>query len=281
MLYNEVTKKLSKINIMLNPQLLKRSIIIFAYVALFAAVVFGIYFLISPRATCSDNKKNQGEKAVDCGGPCSPCKTSIVGKDFVVTEKAFVSGGNNTYDAIVKISNPNDSVGASSFHYVFSLKDESGSVLSTKEGDDYILPADSKYIAQLGFEISSNNVTPSKIDFAVSDVKWEQLSAVEKPQLNVYDKKFGPDASGVGSRAEGLIRNESSNDFKKINVIVILRDEKGGVLGVNVTQEDNVRAKKEAGFVLTWPYAFPATVRSMEVDAQTNVFDVQNFSAGF
>ncbi len=263
----------------MNSHLLKRLVIVIGYILLFSAIGWLIHFLITPKESCFDGKKNQSETEVDCGGVCSPCKVTYVGKDLVVGEKTFVSGGNNTYDALVRISNPNDSIGVSSFHYKITLEDSAGAALSAKEGDDYILPADSKYIAQLGLSIA-NNAIPVQIDFAISDVKWSQLTNIEKPQLNVYNKKFGPDTNGVGNRAEGLIRNESANDFKKISVVVVLRDEKNNVLGVNTTQKDNIRARQESDFILTWPYNFPAPVRGMEVDTQTNVFDSQNFSAG-
>lgn len=262
-----------------SPQTMKRALVFFAYIVFFALVGFGIYYLITPNATCSDGKKNQGEKDVDCGGPCIPCKIQFKGDDLILEEKTFVPGGNNTYDALIKLSNPNNSFGASSFHYVITLKDDFGKVLATREGDDYILPADSKYVAQLGLE-TENSQVPAKLDFLITDTKWSQLNSNEKPQLNVYNKKFGPNVDGPGNRAEGLISNESANDFKKVNVVVVLRDENGNVLGVSVAQEENLRAKKEIGFVLTWPYAFSKTVQSMEVDTQTNVFDSQNFSAG-
>ena len=256
---------------MLSPQIVKRSVVFFAYVVFFVLLGFGIYYLSTPGATCSDGKKNQSEKGVDCGGSCSPCKAKFDGKDLTIQEKTFVSGGNNTYDVVIRILNPNDLFGASSFHYVITLKDALGKVLSTREGDDYILPADSKYIAQLGLE-TANSMLPTQIDFSITDVKWSQLDSTEKPRLNVYNKKFGPSVDGTGNRAEGLVSNEGVNDFKKVNVVVVLRDENGDVLGVSTTQEDNLRAKKEIGFVLTWPYAFQKTVQSMEVDAQANIF---------
>jgi len=265
---------------MIDQHLIKRLIIVIGYIALFTAIGFLLHFFLSPKETCFDGKKNQSEKDIDCGGVCNPCKVDYIGKEFIVGEKAFVSGGNNTYDVVVKISNPNDIVGASSFHYAITLKDDSGNVLSVKEGDDYILPADSKYVAQLGLVTVGNN-SPSEVDFSVSDIKWKQLENVERPQLSIYDRKFGPDAGGVGSRAEGLVRNESVNDLKKIDIVIILRDEQGKILGVSTTQEENMRAGKEGDFALTWPYAFPLAVRSMEVDAQANVFDSQNFSTGF
>ncbi len=263
----------------MNSQFLRRSTIIIGYFIFFSLVGFLIFYVSAPKGTCFDGKKNQSESGVDCGGVCSPCKAIYVGKDLIVSEKTFVPGGNNTYDALIKISNPNDSIGAASFHYTITLKDNTGIVLSTKEGDDYILPADSKYIAQLGLNIA-NNFLPTQIDFAISEIKWSQIANIEKPQLNVYNKKFGPDIDGIGNRAEGLVRNESASDFKKISVVVVLRDERGNVLGVNTTQKDNLRAKQESDFVLTWPYNFPAPVTSMEVDTQANIFDSQNFSAG-
>ena len=256
----------------MNSQTLKRLAIIIGYLAFFSLVGFLVYFFNAPKETCSDGKKNQSEVGVDCGGACSPCKVSKLGNELVVMEKTFVPAGNNTFDVVARISNPNDTIGAASFHYVMSLKDDAGNILATKEGNDYLLPADSKYIVGLGLGIQ-NNVQPNQVDVTINQVVWSQLANLEKPQLNVYNKKFGPDVSGVGSRAEGLVRNESAKDFKKINLVVVLRDESGSVLGVSITQQDNVRAGQEASFVLTWPYAFPKAVRSMEVQAQTNVYD--------
>ncbi|NTV41018.1 MAG: hypothetical protein HGA61_01975 [Candidatus Moranbacteria bacterium] len=264
---------------MINSHLVKRALIVFVYVILFALVGFLIYFIKTPGSTCSDGKKNQGEKNVDCGGPCNPCKANDAAENLSIVEKKFVSGGSNNFDVLIKISNPNELVGASSFHYSISLKDESGSILAAKEGYNYILPADSKYIAELGLSVSGGAV-PVTVDFSIDGVVWSQLGKIEKPQLSVYNKKFQPDSGGIGSKAEGLVRNESPNDFKKIDIIVILSDEQGNLLAINTTQKENIRAQKEGSFVLTWPYGFSNIVRNMEVDVQTNVFDSENFSAG-
>jgi len=259
--------------------LLKRSLIVLGYLGLFAVVGLAFYFWLTPKATCSDGKQNQNEKEIDCGGSCAPCKINYAEKELIVGEKAFVSGGNNTYDVVVKVSNPNDAVGATSFHYVLNLKDATEKVIATSEGDDYILPADSKYVVQIGLSTLDNTI-PTQAEFMISDATWSQLGKAEKPQISVYDRKFGPDFGGVSSKAEGLIRNESAFDFKKIKLVVILRSENGEVLGVSSTEKDNVRAGMESGFTLTWPYTFPAIVRNMEVDVQTNIFDSENFSTG-
>ncbi|MEI7621054.1 MAG: FxLYD domain-containing protein, partial [Candidatus Moraniibacteriota bacterium] len=254
-------------------QLTKRMAIIVGFVVLCLILGGLLYLLLSSKPTCFDGKQNQSEKSVDCGGVCGPCQANFTSEDLIIKEKTFVSGGNNTYDAIIKIANPNTLVGASSFHYIVELQDNAGVVLATREGDDFILPADGKYVAQLGL-ITTDNIAPTQLHFSIKQIKWSQLAkGIEKPQLNVYNKKFAPDASGLGSRAEGVIRNESGSDFKEISVVVILRDEKGNVLGVNTTQKDGLRARAEGDFTLTWPYAFSAAVQNMEVEAQTNVFE--------
>jgi hypothetical protein len=262
---------------MQNPALIKRSIISAVFLVIFVVTAFFIYYAVTPPATCTDKKQNQSEKGIDCGGPCSPCKDIAQTQDIVVTESAVALGGNNTYDAVAKITNPNDSIGASSFKYTFTLKDENGKILATREGTDFILPADSKYVAELAFE-TEGGVMPTQAELIISDPKWEKLSNIGKPQIGVYSKNFGSVPAGVGSEADGIIRNESGYDLNTISLVVILRSDKGGIVGINKTNKTNVRAKEERDFRLTWPYQLAAPVQNIEVDAQANVYDPGAFS---
>jgi hypothetical protein len=254
----------------------KKIIISSIFIVIFALTGFVIYYIVSPAATCTDGKQNQGEKEIDCGGPCSPCKAIAQTQDIVVTETAIALGGNNTYDAVAKITNPNDAVGASSFNYSFKLKDASGAVVATRDGTNFVLPADSKYVAELGF--TSNGAVPVLAEFTVSDAKWEKLSTVGKPQIGVYSKNYGKVPAGEGSEADGIIRNESGYDLNEISLVIVLRSDTGGIVGINKTSKNNVRAKEERDFRLTWPYQLAAPVQSFEVDSQANVFDPGAFT---
>ena len=255
----------------------KRIIISLIFLAIFVVTGFVINYLITPAPTCSDKKQNQGEKGIDCGGPCSPCKAISETQDIVVTESAVALGGNNTYDAVAKINNPNDTIGAVSFKYKFELKDDAGKVLATREGTNFILPADSKYIAELGFE-TEGGAMPTVAEVTITDPKWEKLNNVGKPQIGVYSKNFGKIATGEGSEADGIIRNESGYDLNEISLVVVLRSEKGGIVGINKTVKTNVRAKEERDFRLTWPYQLAAPVQNFDVDPQSNVLDPHDFS---
>ena len=178
---------------------------------------------------------------------------------------------------VAKISNPNDVLGASSFSYTFNVKDAGGKLIATRSGNDFILPFDSKYVAEFGIA-TDGEALPAKVEFTIKNAKWQKLNDIAKPQIGVYSKNFGANPSGIGNEADGVIRNESGYDLKNISVIIILRSETGDIVGVNKTKKDVVRAKEEQDFRLTWPYQLSGQVQNMEVDPQVNIFDPQNLS---
>ncbi|EKD59009.1 MAG: hypothetical protein ACD_56C00009G0001 [uncultured bacterium] len=261
---------------MQNQTVIKRTIVIFVFVLIFLLLSILLYSVFAPDATCSDKKQNQAEKGIDCGGPCSPCK-NIQAADIVVQEVAVVIGGSDTYDAVAKVYNPNDSLGAMEFKYIFNLKDATGNVVASYEGKDFILPVDTKYVTGLGIK-TDNNAKPVSAEFLISDTVWTALGSVEKPQLGVYNKKFDKAPTGEGSEAEGMLRNESAYDLNKISLVIILRGGDGKIVGVNKTEKNVVHVKEQRDFRINWPYALPGNVQKMEVDAQSNVLDPQNFT---
>jgi hypothetical protein len=261
-----------------NSAIKKRIIISVSFLALFTVCGYIIYYLMTPPATCFDKKQNQSEKGIDCGGTCAPCQAALQAQDMVISEVAVALGGNDSYDVVAKISNPNDTVGSGSFKYVFNVKDSSDNIIATREGTTFILPADSKYVPELGLKMD-NNATPVKVDFIISEVKWEKLNDFGKPQIGVFNKNFGPiSPDSTGSEADGIISNDSGYDLNKIIVVIILRSEGGDIIGINKTEKNSVRTKERRDFRLTWPYQLSSPVQSMDVDAQSNMYDPQNLS---
>lgn len=254
----------------------KRIIISLIFIAIVGLISFLLYLVVTPPATCSDKKQNQKEKAIDCGGPCSPCKTSQA-TEMIIQEKAVVFGGNNTYDVVAKIYNPNDSIGANQFKFEAALKDSNGVTVATSTNKSFILPVDAKYITILGIK-TENDAVPVSVEIAIGEIEWLPLGNLEKPQLGVYNKKFDKAPMGEGSEAEGLLRNESNYDLNKISIVIVLRDNDGKIVGVNTTEKNVVRVKEQRDFRLSWPYALAGNVQKMEVDVQSNVLDPQNFS---
>lgn len=254
--------------------IIRRIKIIVSYLVLISVIAIVIYLIKRPAETCFDKKLNQDEKGIDCGGPCSPCQntTNFQAKDITVGEIAFTLGGNNTYDVVAQLINPNDATGAKTFNYVFTLKDSNGLIIAKSEGISYILPADTKYVAELNIK-TDNNAIPVSANIEISAVRWEKLPNIDKPEIGVYNKKFGPALNGDGSEAEGTLRNESYYDVEQIDAVIILRDEEKKIIGISTTQRNSVRSREDQFFRVIWPYSLGGNVARMDVYPQVNIFN--------
>lgn len=260
------------------PRSVKQFVVALIY--FFIVVLLGVfvyYAFIKAPETCFDSKQNQNETGIDCGGVCAMvCKEIVVGEDLRFTEVAFVPGGDGKYDVLGKVYNPNDTEGASSFAYTVTLKDSNGEILATRSGKSYILPQENKYILELNLETATAPITAA---FAVNSIEWARLSGYqEKPAVNIYQKSYSQISSGAGfSEARGLLRNDSSYDFRSIIVRVILRDNAGSPLAFNATEIRTVLSSEERDFRLVWPSAFPGTVEKVEMEVDADVYHSDNF----
>jgi hypothetical protein len=256
----------------------KRAKIVAVFIAVFLGFAFFVYWMTRPTPSCMDGKKNQDEQGIDCGGVCvERCNKPII-IDLVVEEKGFLaSGAVDEFDFYGKVKNPNNTFGGGKFKYEFILKDAQGNVLATKDGYNFILPGESKYLVE-------NNVAvkgiPAKIELMVTDSQWVEFQDhYEKPQLKVVNKNYGEIHSGVGfSEALGLLKNESPFDFSLIKLTIILKDVSDQVIAVNGTEMRTVRNGENRDFRALWFNRFPGEVVGVEVQADANIFDSDTFA---
>jgi len=240
----------------------------------FIAALYFLFFYTAP--TCTDGKKNGKEAGVDCGGMCTQvCEEKITGKAFVIEELAIMPGGTGRYDVLGRIQNPNSTEGASSFRYVIELKDSTGKVIATREGKSYILPQERKSLIEVGI---ASELAPQEATLRIEDLVWERFSGYqEKPNINIYQKRYNQISGGVGfGEAFGLVANESSFDFRSLIVKVVLRDSTGKPLAVNQTEMRTVTSGEERDFRLVWPEQFPGDVAQVEMDVDADYYHAEN-----
>lgn len=257
----------------------KKKLIIGAVYSLIFLVFLGaLYFLFFYTApVCTDGVQNGKEEGVDCGGICTnACVEKVTGEAFVLEEVAVMPGGRDRYDILGKIHNPNDTEGASAFGYTVELKDASGQVLATRSGKSFVLPQERKTLIEVGIE---SKTVPTEATLRITDIVWERFSGYQdKPNINIYQKRYNQVAGGVGfGEAFGLVSNESSFDFRTLTVKVILRDSSGKALAVNSTEMRTVTSGEERDFRLVWPEAFPGTVEGVEMEVDADYYHADNF----
>ncbi|MDO8240701.1 MAG: FxLYD domain-containing protein [Candidatus Moranbacteria bacterium] len=255
----------------------KRATIIAIFVAVFLLFIFMLYSWLKPVPSCSDNKKNQNEVGIDCGGVCAT-KCAIVAQNLTSQESGFVeSGVASKIDLYARVSNPNATFGSKKFQYEFKILDAAGSVVTTKKGVSYILPAESKYVVENNVEFVG---VPSRVEFNILNQEWSEFANYyERPQLKIVNKTYGQINSGIGfSEVKGLLKNESSFNFNTIRLDVILKDANDSVIALNSTEMNTVKSGENRDFRALWLNRFPGEVMNVEVQTGVNIFESETFT---
>jgi hypothetical protein len=259
----------------------KRMIIIFVYIFLFIFLVFSVFVFSSPAPSCSDGKKNQNEKGIDCGGVCLNECEEIKTQDLIVGVVGETPAGlPGKFDFYAQVTNPNAVFGAENFNYKIIFKDGSGTEIAERIGSAFILPGEKKYIIENNIE---SEVRPVDFSFEIFDLQWKQFNDYyEKPNIQIVNRNYSEISGGVGfSEAKGLLKNESTFDFETIKIQVILKDADGKIVALNSTQMKTVESGEARDFRVFWPNSFPGAVSNMEAQAEVNVFKSDTFLKKF
>ncbi len=236
--------------------------------------------------TCFDNKQNQKEEGVDCGGPCAISCELLTVKNLQVEWTKAVLLKDGLYDLAAKIDNVNPNYGLGRLDYFFRLFDGDGRLISEKKGSSFVLPNQKKYIIETNV---SSGVKPEKVELVIDEAlktDWQRLkNDFEAPDIFVQDKQFKYLGNQAGqpvlqtgtAQASGVIKNSSNFDFDKIVISVALFNESKEIIGVNKTEVYTVPAGEERYFSALWFSPLAGEVKSVDMLADTNLFADDNF----
>ena len=235
-------------------------------------IIAGIYFLFINRATptCFDNKKNQNEEGVDCGGPCKTCNPV---QSLSVISQVFIPTITNNYDLVAKVKNPNNDQGADMINYEFDLYDSVNQLIGTRAGNTYILPQETKYIVEQKF---STDKAIARIEFKFNNIYWVKLSQINDLELGIKNTEYQIAEDG-SNLLVGAIENKTSYDLDTIKVVGVLFDENKNIIAAGETSMNTVLRNESRGFEIFWPYPIPAEVKSFDVKVYTDAFENSNF----
>ncbi|MCX6731867.1 MAG: hypothetical protein NTX55_02685 [Candidatus Parcubacteria bacterium] len=127
------------------------------YFLIFAVIVLGaIYFVWkgATKPTCFDNKQNQGEEGIDCGGPC-PKKCLGEVQNLIVLWTRFFETSPGKYDMAALVKNPNLFLSISSLKYTFEIRDKDNLPIINKDGETFITPGETFPIFETNVDVGS------------------------------------------------------------------------------------------------------------------------------
>lgn len=236
----------------------KKQLFIGLVFALIVVVIGGgIYLLVKPSKPVVNNG-NQNQE--------TPESLEILSDKFIPTTE-------NNYDLVARVKNPNSDFGVESVSYVFEIYDSNNQMIASKEGKTYILPQEAKYIIEQKF-FSEKSV--SKIEFKLKDVSWIKLKEFSELELRIKNRNLQLTAEGF-NRISGAIENRSNYDLDKIEVVGLLLDVDGEIIGVGKTEMRTVLMGESRGFEILWSYQISETISNFDIRVYSNVFSNENF----
>lgn len=228
-------------------------IAIIVVLALFAIAAVAIPALYHT-PTCTDNKQNQDERGVDCGGSCQVvCRADALAPSVRFTRVLAPFPGRA--DVLAYIDNPNASAEAPSANYTLDLYDANHAKLATRTGSIYLPPSSTVPLFIASAYRGPGTVTEAFLTIDSATLLWTKPHArlatplAESPKLESSDPP----------RISGVLMNQTAHVMYDTEVVASVYGASGNVIGASSTVVPSLPSQGSTPLVFTWNNAFDET----------------------
>lgn len=220
------------------------------YLAIIGAAVWGVWksnILISP--TCFDNRLNQGETEVDCGGPnCEPCELKHL-QPIRISAQYFPIG-NNT-NLVLAFSNPNLNYGAT-FSYTVNFYNADHAKVYSVTHDTFVYPAEAERKVvepNLGFSVSQVSGSPEVL---IANPAWKPKEEFTAPSIQL--RQVSVSVTNTQAVITAVLANRESFAVTEAGIgVVVNRKSSGLPVGASKTLLQNLAPFEERPFTVAVP----------------------------
>lgn len=230
-----------------------------------ALVVLSVYLFYKPAPSCFDGVQNQGETGVDCGGPCERiCPVNVSTLQTLWSRSFEVTPG--VYSAVALLENSNVRAGVYNVPYNFYLLSSAGETLATRGGVTKALPESRFVVFESNISAPAGSVVRTLFDI-YPDLYWQEVRERE-PLIIASQSNFVNEPS---PRLMARVTNETTVDFPRVSVVVVLSDSSGNAFASSATVVNDLHRESVRNITFTWPVPFP--VGPTFIDFYTSVLD--------
>ena len=226
-------------------------------IAILATIAIAIFYRTP---TCTDQKQNQDETGIDCGGPCSKACIADVRPASVSFARAIAPDVNRT-DVIAYVENPNENAVARGVRAVVELY-----------GADYVLLAKREVVFDLPGAATtpvfvegllSGNQAVAQTFFTVDQASIEWTRTTTQPVVpGVRDIVW---QGGSQPRVSATLINPIAEPFSNVRLIATVFDSNDQAIAASRTVVAILPAQGTAPMVFTWNVPFASTPARVEV----------------
>lgn len=220
------------------------------YLVIFSGLTAGVYFaFLRPAASCFDNKLNQNEEEVDCGGPCADCALRRLKPVRVLPVQFF--GGDSLTTVLLQFQNPNLNYGADRLDFEARLLDRAGSVIRSIADRTFIYPGEIKTIVLPGVETPFFAVTRGEVSLA--NISWKKAEEFSRPSVDTREIKTVPEGAGIA--ITGVVQNKNLFALNRAVISAIISNKNGLLVNASKTFVADLAPREERFFKIFVPVA--------------------------
>ena len=245
------------------------------------AVYGGIYLIIAVVVIVGGVRlwNNAGSPAVSATPtPFAVKYQEIVIEDLqVINHPTTTLGIGNTIDVVMRLKNPNAAAGIIEYPVEFMLKDSSGNTITSKKESTYILPGAVQYVLALGVPIGNASVSRVEVVTPQNPEYVDITADIPLPRFSSFARSRSNRSIGdtVVEEQLGTIKNDSTVDWHKVEMVAIALTAENKVVGAGKTFVGDLRVGEQRDFTIQWPATSASTAKVLLVPS-TNIFEEEN-----
>lgn len=242
----------------------------FGVIAFAGLVIYGfVYRATTVPPSCSDDKQNQQETGIDCGGPCSQYCAGEIPDPKVRWVRTFeITPG--IVHAVASLEHTAANAGAQAVPYTFALYDDQNALIAERRGMTFIGATGRTAVVETLIPTGATKPTTTRFTFD-TPLRWERLSPAFAT-LVIKTDRTTTEILTPGVRVTTVLQNMSRASFSDLEVVAILYDRLGNALSVSRSVVGSLPALGTATVYFTWPTATPASIDHVEIVPRINPF---------
>ena len=226
-------------------------------VAIIAVVVIAVTY---KAPSCSDQKQNQGETGIDCGGPC-PYLCSVNETAPQVTFVRAVSPQPGRIDVIAYIENANADASVQNAKYTIELYNANEQVVAVKTGLINLPPASTVPLYISNFYNGRQRITSAFLSFDSTTVLWtrntNRLQLPTPSNIQIID--------GATPKITASISNPTAFPLYNETVVATVFDAKNNAIAASQTVIPLLSSQGTSQIFFTWNQEFSSPPVRVEI----------------
>ncbi len=195
-------------------------------------------------------------------------------QDPIVGEFQIIRNPNNTYSAVVQVSNPNLDLSASGMTYTATFQASGRQI--TSSGTFYLLPNEKKYLVFPRIDSGTSVVTSGALK--IDNVNWQKRLNLPDVALRASEPLLYDEANPLQFIAEGSIINDSPYQVGTARIVFLLFDSNNKIIGVSQRDESRLLPFGRRAYKQLWSSIYSSQVSRVQVIPSTNILEPGNIT---